>query len=180
MGTLFIVTGPAASGKTAVSKGLAKELEKSVCIEGDDVYSQVVGGYKSAWEEGNHLNVFWKIIKYEVRTYLDAGYDVVFNYIIHKDTLNNLINEFKDVDIKFCVLLASEEELLKRDSMRPVDCQMGGRCIVLLNNFLKDNFEEKYKINTDEMFLDQEINLFKDADKFYINKPEENTFRFGF
>lgn len=179
MGTLFIVTGPAASGKTAVSKGLAEKLEKSVCIEGDEIYSQVVGGYKSAWEEGNHLDIFWKIIKYEIRTYLDAGYDVVFNYIIHKETLNNLVKEFSDVEIKFCVLLASEQELLKRDSMRPVDCQMGGRCLVLLKNFLADNFDKKYIIDTDTMELYEEINLFKDADKF-IYTDAKDEFRFGF
>ena len=179
MGTLFIVTGPAASGKTAVSRGLAKRLEKSVCIEGDEIYSQVVGGYKSAWEEGNHLDIFWKIIKYEIRTYLDAGYDVVFNYIIHKETLNNFVKEFNDVEIKFCVLLANEQELVKRDSMRPVDCQMGGRCIVLLKNFLADGYDKRYIIDTDTMELDEEINLFKDADKF-IYTDAKDEFRFGF
>ena len=180
MANLYIISGPAGIGKSTVSRGLAKILEKSVCIEGDEIYSQVVAGYRSPWEEGNHLDIFWQIIKYEIRTYLKAGYDVVFNYIIHKETLNSLVKEFRDVNIKFCLLMASELELLRRDSMRPVDEQMGGRCSVLLKNFLEDKFDEKYVINTEELSIEEEKNLIKDDDRFFINREEDNRFRFGF
>lgn len=41
--TLYIITGPAGVGKSTVSKELAKSNNKSVFIEGDDIYHQVVG-----------------------------------------------------------------------------------------------------------------------------------------
>ena len=38
--------------------------EKSVLIEGDDIYGQVIGSYTSAWKEGNHLDIFWKEVEH--------------------------------------------------------------------------------------------------------------------
>ena len=40
---LYIITGPAGVGKRTISKRLATLNEKSVLIEGDDIYGQVIG-----------------------------------------------------------------------------------------------------------------------------------------
>ena len=55
MSMLYIITGPAGVGKTTVSELVAESLDKSVLIEGDVIYHQVIGGYKAPWEDGNHL-----------------------------------------------------------------------------------------------------------------------------
>ena len=47
MSNLYIITGPAGSGKSTISKKLAESLDKSVLLEGDDIYHHVVGGYVS-------------------------------------------------------------------------------------------------------------------------------------
>ena len=57
MNKLYLLTGPAGVGKSTVSELIANSLEKSVLIEGDDVYHLVKGGYISPWLEGNHLNL---------------------------------------------------------------------------------------------------------------------------
>ena len=75
MAKLYIITGPAGVGKSTVSKMLAERFEKSVLIEGDEIYHQVVGGYAPAWKDGNHLDVFWKVCIDMMRTYLESGYD---------------------------------------------------------------------------------------------------------
>lgn len=62
MARLYILTGPAGVGKSTISKGIAERLEKSVLLEGDDFYHQVVGGYKEAWKPGNHLDIFGKFV----------------------------------------------------------------------------------------------------------------------
>ena len=58
MPNLYVITDPSWVGKTTVSKRLAQNLSKSALIEGDDIYHQVVGGYISACEGGNHLQTF--------------------------------------------------------------------------------------------------------------------------
>lgn len=60
MSNLYIITGPAGVGKSTISKKLAQLKDKSVLIEGDEIYHQVVGGYIQAWKEGNHLQTFGK------------------------------------------------------------------------------------------------------------------------
>ena len=45
MSKLYLITGPAGVGKSTVSKAIAESLEKSVLLEGDEVYHHVVGSY---------------------------------------------------------------------------------------------------------------------------------------
>ena len=155
MNKLYIITGPTGVGKSTISLKLAESLEKSVLLEGDFVYHQVVGGFVSAWMEGNHLDVFWKVCTDTIKTYLDNGYDVVFNYIISKDKINELKEIFSDYEIKFVVLMVEENTIIERDKLRPEDCQMKDRCIVLLNKFKKYDFSKNYILYTDNLTIDE-------------------------
>ena len=92
MSNLYIITGPAGVGKSTISKKIAESKKKSVLIEGDEIYHQVVGGYVQAWKEGNHLDTFWKICLSSIETYLEDGYDVIFNYIVNPENVNGLFN----------------------------------------------------------------------------------------
>ena len=124
MSQLYIITGPAGVGKSTISKEIAKLKNKSAVIEGDSIYSQVIGGYVSAWKEGNHLDIFWKICLDNIETYLKSGYDVVFNYIVTPLYLKKIEERFKQYNKKFIVLITNENVLLERDNMRPEDCRM--------------------------------------------------------
>ena len=168
MNNLYIITGAAGLGKSTISKGIANTKQKSVVIEGDEIYHQVVGGYVPAWKEGNHLELFWKICVMMIREYLDNGYDVVFNYIVKKNTLERIKREFKNYNIKLVVLIVEEETILKRDEERPEDCQMKERCLVLLKEFKEQNFEEKYILNTDNLSIEETIAEIENNNKFII------------
>ena len=159
MNKLYLITGPAGVGKTTVSKALAQNLPKSVLIEGDDIYHMVKGGYVSPWMEGNHLKLFWENSISLIKNSLENGYDVVFNYIIKKEDYEILKEKFKDYKIIFKVLLVSEEELLKRDCLRDEDCRMNERCLVLLNSFRKQNFSDKYIIDTTNLDINETLNI---------------------
>ena len=90
MSNLYIITGPSGVGKSTVSEEIAKLSNKSVLIEGDDIYHQVVGGYIQAWKEGNHLETFWKVCINIIKIYLYDNFDVVFNYIVTPENLELL------------------------------------------------------------------------------------------
>ena len=125
MPNLYIITGPAGVGKSIISRELAKSYNKSALIEGDDIYHQVIGGFVQAWKEGNHLKTFWKVCVNIIKTYLEDGFDVVFNYIITPENLELIKTAFKDYNVKFVVLMTDEATLLARDKERPTDYQMG-------------------------------------------------------
>ena len=170
MNKLYLITGPAGVGKTTVSKEIAKSLEKSVLLEGDEFYKHVVGSYVPAWKEGNHLDIFWKVCIDTIKNYLNEGYDVVFNYIIGKNKFYELKQAFKDFDTKFIVLLVDEATLLKRDAERPEDEQMKERCSILLNSFINYNYEENHILYTDNISISEIINKVIQEDRFLLSK----------
>ena len=168
MAKLYIITGPSGVGKSTISKSLAKNLEKSVLLEGDDFYHQVVGGYVQAWKTGNHLDIFWKVCIDTINNYLNASYDVIFNYIIDNDKLIELKSIFENIETKFVVLLVNKETILKRDKERPEEHQMKERCLVLLNEFLNNNYDEKYILYTDKLTINQTVDEIINNKKYLL------------
>ncbi len=168
MPILYIITGPAGVGKSTVSKKIAESKIKSVLIEGDDIYHQVVGGYVQAWKEGNHLEIFWKVCINTINTYLEDGYDVIFNYIVTPPTLKQIQNEFEDYSIKFIVLLVDENTLLLRDKERPKDCQMKERCITLLNSFKNNNYNKQNILDTTNLTIEETVNIIENDSRFIL------------
>ena len=168
MKTLYLITGPAGVGKTTISNKLASMLDRSALIEGDELYHQVVGSYVSPWKEGNHVDLMWQNAIMLIKNYLDYDYDVVFNYIIQPDKLKMVKDEFKDYQIKFVVLMVDSDTLLKRDQERPLDSQMKDRCLVLLENFKKHNYPEKYILNTDSKKIDECVKDILESNNYLV------------
>lgn len=168
MTNLYIITGPAGVGKSTVSKKLAESKSKSVLIEGDEIYAQVIGSYVSAWKEGNHLDIFWKICLDMIDTYLSAGYDVIFNYIVTLSSYNMIKERFKNYSAKFVVLVVDEKTILERDKKRPLDCQMNERCIILLNNFKNTNYGKDYFLDTTNLSIQETVDAIENIDRFLI------------
>lgn len=168
MANLYIITGPAGVGKSTISKKIAKNSNKSVLIEGDFIYSQVIGGYVSAWKEGNHLEVFWDICLNMIETYLSYGYDVIFNYIVTPKILEKIKDKFKNYNTKFIVLLTDEKTILERDKNRPEDCQMKERCIILLNNFKNYDYNKNNILDTSNLSIEETVKIIENNNKFKI------------
>ena len=168
MSNLYIITGPAGVGKSTVSRKIAECKKKSVLIEGDDIYHQVIGGYVQAWKEGNHLDVFWKVCISTIRIYLESGYDVIFNYIVTPTPLKQIREEFRNYSIKFVVLLVDEKNLLLRDKKRPEDCQMNERCITLLNYFKNTNYNTQNILDTSNLTVTETIDTIEKDNIFII------------
>lgn len=166
---LTIVTGPAGVGKSTISKLIAEKSLKSCLIEGDDIYNLIVGGYVSPWKKGNFLDLFWKNVFSLIQNSLDAGFDVVFNYIISKSDIKKIKKQFHQIEIDFIVLMVNEETILKRDKLRLPDCQMGERCLVLLHELQNENFNENNIINTTNLNEFETLNVILSEKRFNIN-----------
>lgn len=166
MNKLYLITGPAGVGKSTISKILAESKAKCALIEGDDVYHFVKGGYVSPWKDGNHLEVFWQNCLDIISNFLNSGYDVVFNYIIKKDDLEIIRKRFSNIKIKFILLMADDKTLINRDMERCEDCQMGERVLVLKNEFLSQNFLEKYILDTTNLSIEEVINEIEENNNY--------------
>ena len=168
MTDLYIITGPAGAGKSTISRKIAESKSKSVLIEGDDIYHQVVGGYVQAWKQGNNLDIFWKICIDMIDIYLSNGYTVVFNYIVNPENIKALQDKFKEYKIKFIILITDEETLLSRDNERPKDCQMGERCLTLLNDFKNKNYNKNNFLDTSNLSVNETLEEIEKDNKYFI------------
>ena len=168
MNTLYIITGPAGVGKSTISKELAIRSKKSALIEGDDIYHQVISGYVPAWEEGNHMETFWKVCINTIKIYLEDGFDVVFNYIVTPENIQLIKSSIQNYNIKFIVLLTDESTLLSRDKQRPIDCQMNERCLTLLNNFKNRKYSPNNILDTTNLSVDETLNLIENENRFIL------------
>ena len=157
MNKLYLITGPAGVGKSTISRKVAETLEKSVLIEGDEIYNFFVGGRIKPWFENAPIDLFWNNCIYLIKSYLENGYDVVFNYIIKPDMFKKLETIFKDYNINFKVLLTDKETIVKRDKERPIDCQMGERSLILLQQFIDCNYDKKYILDTSNLTIDETV-----------------------
>ena len=168
MPNLYIITGPAGVGKSTISRKLAQSINKSVLIEGDDIYHQVIGGYIQAWKKGNHLDTFWKVCISAIKIYLDDGFDVIFNYIITPKNLDLIKTTITNYNIKFILLLADESTLLSRDNERPIDCQMNERCLTLLNDFKNGDYNSKHILDTSNLSVDETVSIIEEDNRFIL------------
>ncbi len=103
-----------------------------------------------------------------IKTYLDDGFDVVFNYIVTPENLELIKTKINDYNIKFVVLLVDEATLLLRDKSRPEDCQMKERCITLLNNFKNRNYNPQNILDTTNLSVEEIINIIQNDNKFIL------------
>lgn len=168
MPILYIITGPSGVGKSTISQKLSQNVTNSVLIEGDNIYHQVVNGYISPWKPGNHLNIFWDVCLNMIDTYLSNNFNVIFNYIISLDKLKIIKNKFKNCTIKFIVLTVNEQILQKRDKKRPIDCQMGKRCLTLLRKFRNTNYNQNNILDTSFLSVDESVNIIKNDSRFIL------------
>lgn len=171
---LYIITGPAGVGKSTISRKIAQSLDRSVLIEGDDIYGQIIGGYIQPWEEGNYLDTFWKVCLDMMKIYLEDGFDVVFNYIVLPDQIDRIRKHFEGYKIRFIVLMVDEETVIARDSQRPKDLQMKERSIVLLNDFRSYGYREEHILDTSHMTPDQTAVAATD-DRFVVGEGSITT-----
>ena len=168
MKKLYIITGPAGVGKSTISNIIANSLEKSVLIEGDEIYNQFKGGRISPWKKDAPLDLFWENCILLINNYLKNNYDVVFNYIIKKEQLNRLTKTFKDYEIKFINLMVDEKTIIVRDNERPIDCRMGERSLILLQEFKDTNYDKKYILDTTNMSIEETSQEIMENDRFLI------------
>ena len=168
MNKLFLITGPAGVGKSTISNKIAESLEKSVLIEGDDIYNFVIAGYVSPWKEGNHLDLFWENCISVIKNSLANGYDVVFNYILDKKQVENIRLIFENFEIKFICLMVDEKTIIKRDRLRPKDCQMGERSLILLKELENENFEKQYILDSSQLTVENTYKEILNNDRFIM------------
>ncbi len=98
---------------------------------------------------------------------------MVFNYICTPIDIECIRNRVQSTNnqstkIKLCVLVTDEETIISRDKMRPLDCQMGERSIILLKEFSEMAYSEKYYFDTSLLSVEETAEGIIKSDDFLL------------
>ena len=158
---VYIVSGPPGVGKSTVSKELAYSFDKSAVIEGDMIYLMIKSGLVAPWEDdGYYMDLFWDNVISLTDNFIE--------YVIFEEQLKK-IAEFlkaKQINLKYCVLLAEEETLRDRDSSRKEIERTGDLSIQSRNEFLVKNIEKNHLLYTDDLDVKETAHIIKTSDRF--------------
>ncbi|MCG1023591.1 AAA family ATPase [Sutcliffiella horikoshii] len=158
--SIYIISGPCGVGKSTVTKGLARKLEKAVLVEGDMITGMFVGQVQPPWEE--KLSIVWQNISSLTKNYLRNGYDVVIDYVVEDEWewfCKELQQAGMNITLHYYVLRADPEVLVERITERG-DTEMIPRSLELLHQLesKKENAPHLYDTtNKDPDIIIEEI-----------------------
>ncbi len=132
---VIIISGTPASGKSSVSKALAKKFPKSVYIPVDDLRAMVIGGNIAPWDDkfGEQYKLIEKNFLAMTKNFLEEGFVVIIDDVIADEQVKKYQKMFGNV--YGFLLLPSIETLKKRDLERDSTGEMHGRIDVLYPEF---------------------------------------------
>nr|WP_231607291.1 AAA family ATPase [Fictibacillus sp. 18YEL24] len=144
------MSGPAGVGKSTTAIELVKSLSNSAYLSGDDISHMHINGREKPWESKQEHDLIWNNILKLTRNFIDYGSDVVIDYIIFPKDAEWLSNQVRDlgVRIKYVVLWADKDTLVKRDALRIEEERMGERCLILFDEFLQSGLNQKHLLHT--------------------------------
>ena len=172
---IYVITGPCGVGKSTISRMIAQNIKKSAFIEGDILYHMIIGGYVKPWEDdGTYMELFWENVLALTENFIKRGISVSFEYVVFPEHIVKFLKKFseRNIPVNYVVLLADEDTIRERDSMREVDCRMGERAITLLKQFKGLNIEEKFILDTTNLSKEQVVRTIMADDRFLL-KPLE-------
>jgi predicted ABC-type ATPase len=129
--SIYIISGPCGVGKSTITKGLARNFEKAVLVEGDLISAMFVGQVPP-WEE--KLAIVWQNLSSLTKNFLLNGYDVVIDYVVENELewfCRELQQTGLDITLHYYVLRADPEVLVERITKRG-DTEMIPRSLELL------------------------------------------------
>lgn len=169
---VYIVSGPPGVGKSTVSKELAYSFDKSAVIEGDMIYLMIKSGLVAPWEDdGYYMDLFWDNVISLTDNFMTRGITVIIEYVIFGEQLKKIVEflKAKQINLKYCVLLAEEETLRDRDSSREEIERTGDLSIQSRNEFLTKKIEKNHLLYTDDLDVKETAHIIKTSDRFLVD-----------
>jgi predicted kinase len=140
---LYLIGGPPGVGKTSTARQLAKRFARSAHIVGDKLYNFMVGGYVPAGTDDICTQALYDLTQQNImaltNNYIKNSINVVIDYVIFPEDVQRICSSLRqaglEANVHYAVLMASGEELLRRDAERTPGDRMGIRCLEILDRY---------------------------------------------
>jgi predicted kinase len=122
-GTIFLITGPMAAGKTTVARLLANRFERGVHLEGDLFRRGIVAGRidmsaSPSDEALAQLRLRYRLAAEAALEYSKAGFTVVVEDVVAGPLLEEYVELFGDVPVQVIALVPRPDVVAERAAGR--------------------------------------------------------------
>ncbi len=122
-GSIVLVTGPMAAGKSTIAKALAATFPNGVHVEGDVFRRFIVTGRSEMTPEPSedaleHLRLRYRLTAEVAEQYASAGYTVVVDDVVAGSLLGEFVGLFTHRPLHLVVLLPDEKAIARREADR--------------------------------------------------------------
>lgn len=146
--TLYLISGPAGVGKSTIAQALAKTMDNGAYVSGDTLHDFHIKGAKPPWESEQERRLIWENIRSVSLNFLSEC-DVVVDYVAFMDDAHFLRKSLPEGTLmKYVVLDATEDALVKRDALRAEENRMKARTLILKREFQEDDPKGAYRLST--------------------------------
>jgi len=122
-GSIVLVTGPMAAGKSTIANALAATFPKGVHVEGDVFRRSIVAGRIEMTSEPSddaiaQLRLRYRLTAKVAEQYASAGYTVVVEDVVAGRLLGEFVGLFAHRPLHLVVLLPDENAITRREADR--------------------------------------------------------------
>ncbi len=159
---ICLITGPAGSGKSSVSKALAKKFERSAVIEVDKIREIIKSGRVRPFPYNDEVELQLTLSAKNAcdmaNNLLEKGFNVFIDDVVGRKLLVQYSNSFKDKNFKAFLLMPSLEALLRRFDDRGDNKELRQRTVELHKIFSEKKDELNCQIiNSSNQTLEETV-----------------------
>lgn len=147
---VYIISGPSSVGKSTIAKSLAAQLSQSAYISGDLISRMHIGNQGHSRNTKRESVLIWYNILSLTKNFIMFNIDTIIDYVTFPNEAMWLYKHLKSlpVEISYTVLWTDQQTLLKRDKEKPKEQQRKERCLLMYNQFLDTNLDDKHYLDT--------------------------------
>jgi len=164
--TIILISGPLGVGKSSLSKMLKNKL-KYTLVDGDSFFAPLEKNKKLSWDK--RLRLSWNWIANETKKHLKKGNNVVVDFVVETE-LSWFIKKMSNLNaqIKYVVLVADKNEIVKRLKKRDGNIQYLERSMTLLKQLQNNIQNQEFILDTTGKSLDEVLNEVVNDKRFVI------------